>query len=348
MINNKIAKLIRNPKEVIHLLSRRAHVTHSTRYPRSATIEITNVCNLGCHVCDQRQISKRPFGSMKIDQYKPILDEIGPHLEELGLSSTGETFINKDIYKMFAYTRISAPKAYISLDTNGHFTDAERILENPPDEISYSVDGLEQDTYVQYRVNGKLEKVLKNIKALTCAKKKIGSSLPKVLFKFIVMKHNEHEIERVPEFAENLGCDGYRLQSFTSREFEDGRYSESATAKLAKKFMSTLPEFQKYDAKKIEEGIFASHMKQLTTPCGVLWDDTDILFNGDIRPCVCDYDGEFKFGNFFEDGGFWNVWNGEKARAFRKAHKSPSYRKNISMCSNCYLTNYHLDPKIHH
>lgn len=304
-------------------------------YPQSATIETTNICNLRCPVCETNKVSKREKGYMSFEKFKTIADELCPHLDDVELYSWGEPFLNNDIYEMISYVKEKFPKVYTYLDTNGNVMDVEHLFKNPPDEIVFGIDGLDQKTYEKYRYRGDLEKVLKNLKDCIEAKRRLKLDRPKLVVKFICMKHNEHQLERLPEFVRDIGADDYRIELFTSR-----------TVEHARQFMSTIPAYQKYDPVELEKGRLVPYMKQLTTPCHMLWIHAGIDWDGNVGPCCTDYDGLYNWGNIFEDGGFWQVWNSKKAKAFRRMHRSSSYRSKISICRDCYLTNCVLDEKI--
>ncbi len=313
-------------------ISRFLRLPYVLDYPMSASIETTNLCNLKCHVCEGRTISSRNKGNMKYEDFQKILDELGPHLYDLELSGWGEPFINKDIYKMFNYARERAPKAYIYTDTNGHFIDNDMLFNSPPDELVFSIDGIDQETYEKYRVNGELNKVLNNLRNCIETKRKLQIDKPKIVVKFISMKHNEHQLDSIPDFTRQIGADDYRIELFTSR-----------SVKHAREFMSTISRYQKYDAEQLNKGCLVPYMKQLTTPCSMLWTSANIYWNGDVSPCCLDYDSKYSWGNIFKEGGFWQVWNGKKARGFRFLHHTPAYRSDISICKNCFLTNCVLD-----
>lgn len=336
MINyiNKFKKFFQSRQKGIDI-SYYFKLPYVLAYPKSATVEITNLCNLNCPVCEGRNISVRKKGNMDYGSFKIILDEIGPHLYDLELHNWGEPFINKDIYKMIMYARGKAPDAYIYMDTNGHFIDTEQLFTSPPDELVFSIDGLDQKTYEKYRVNGNLEKVLGNLRNCVDAKKNLKTNKPRLVFKFICMKHNEHQLDLIPEFSKNIGADDYRIELFTSRSVEH-----------AKEFMSTIPQYQKYDPAELERGLLVPYMRQLTTPCSAIWTHANIYWNGDVSSCCLDYNSDYSWGNIFKKGSFWKVWNSKQAIAFRNLHRKLGYRSRISICRDCYLTNYVFDDEL--
>lgn len=307
------------------------HLPHVLAYPNSASIEVSNLCNLRCPVCENTNISCRPKGSMSFENFKIIMDEIGPYLEDLELHNWGESFLNKDIYEMFCYARKVSPRCYIYLDTNGHFINPQKLFICPPDELVFSIDGLDQKTYEKYRVRGKLEIVLNNLRNCIEMKNKLKTEKPKFIIKFICMKHNEHQLNQIADFAKANNADGYRIELFTSR-----------TVQHAREFMSNIPAYQKYDPRKLGEGLLSPYLQQLNTPCSIVWRNTNIYWNGDVVPCCTDYDSLFSWGNIFKEKSFWKVWNGKKAQSFRLLHRQRKFRDHISICKGCYLMNYRI------
>lgn len=70
----------------------------------------------------------------------------------------------------------------------------------------FGVDGFDQETAEKYRVNIKFNSVLNAMK--------LGASLgKKIVWQFIVFKHNEHQIETVKEYALSNGIGFYLMKS---------------------------------------------------------------------------------------------------------------------------------------
>ena len=67
-------------------------------------------------------------------------------------------YINKHLPEMIKYAQEN--NVYISISTNGHFVNEKNVdfvLENAPDKLIYSVDGLDEESYQKYRVGGTFE-----------------------------------------------------------------------------------------------------------------------------------------------------------------------------------------------
>ena len=58
---------------------------------------------------------------------------------------------------------------YISISTNGHFVNennVDMVVENTPDKLIFSVDGLDEESYQKYRVGGTFEQADKGLRLL--------------------------------------------------------------------------------------------------------------------------------------------------------------------------------------
>ncbi|MGC8001083.1 radical SAM protein, partial [Salmonella enterica] len=74
---------------------------------------------------------------------------------------------------------------YTATSTNAHYlTDekAKKTVESGLDRLIISIDGTTQDVYEQYRVGGKLDKVLQGARNIVKWKKELNSSKPFVFF----------------------------------------------------------------------------------------------------------------------------------------------------------------------
>ena len=63
-----------------------------------------------------------------------------------------------------------------------------------------SLDGIDQDTYSAYRINGNFNTVIDGIKNVTEAKRRNNSSL-KIEIQFLVNRLNEHQIPQIRQLA---------------------------------------------------------------------------------------------------------------------------------------------------
>ena len=167
--------------------------------PISLSIEPTTSCNLRCPECPSGLRSfTRPTGMLDLALYNKTIDEQSKSLSYLLLYFQGEPFLHQNFVKMIKY---AADKGiYTATSTNAHyFTDdvARDTVQSGLDRLIISIDGTTQHVYEQYRVGGSLEKVIEGTKKLVHWKKKLNSGTPHLIFQFLVVKPNEHQIAEV-------------------------------------------------------------------------------------------------------------------------------------------------------
>ena len=81
---------------------------------------------------------------------------------------------------------------------------AEQVIKSGPDVLIVSLDGVTQDVYEVYRVNGHLDRVLDNLRLLDQKKRESGSATSHIEWQFIVMRQDEHQMEEARALADQL------------------------------------------------------------------------------------------------------------------------------------------------
>jgi MoaA/NifB/PqqE/SkfB family radical SAM enzyme len=116
-------------------------------------------------------------------------------------------------------------RIYTATSTNGHFLNEENAkltVESGLDRLIISIDGSTQETYESYRKAGKLANVIQGAKNIVKWKKELKSKTPHIIFQFLVVKPNEHQIPEVYELAKEIGVDEVKLKTAQIYDFEQG------------------------------------------------------------------------------------------------------------------------------
>src|SRR5215204_3630487 len=184
-------------------------------YPISISFEPTTSCNLRCPECPSGlRAFSRPTGMLKKDFFSNTIDQLYKDLTYLVFYFQGEPYLNPDFLDMVKYA--SSKKIYTATSTNAHYLNddnAKRTIESGLDRLIISIDGTTQDVYQQYRVGGKLEKVLEGTRNVVKWKNEMKSKTPFIVFQFLIVKPNEHQIEDVKKLAKKIGVDDVRLKT---------------------------------------------------------------------------------------------------------------------------------------
>ena len=287
--------------------------------PMSIAIEPTTACNLGCPECPSGlKKFTRPTGNLKKERFHQLLDELDRHLVNITFYFQGEPFINPnflDLVKM-AHER----KIFTSTSTNAHFISAEvaeKTVASGLDQMIISIDGTTQEVYEKYRKGGSLEKVLEGSKQMIIAKQKQKSSTPKLIFQFLVVAPNEHQIEDAKALAEQMGMDEIRFKSAQLYDYENGN--------------PLMPQNEDYSRYRLgADGKWAIKNK-LLNQCWKMWHSCVVTWDGKVVPCCFDKDAQHPMGSANE--GFKDTWRGEEYHQFRT--QILSGRDQLDICKNC-------------
>lgn len=287
--------------------------------PVHVSIEPANTCNAACPVCETgKQEMNRAKGKLDPAAFYKFIDEIHPTTSCLLFYFMGEPFLNKHSYDMIRYARSKG--IYVETCTNGDLVDAKGVIHSDINQISFQLGGLTQEIHGRYRVNSDIERVKKNLYELIEEKKKNPLSNVKIEVGFIVMRHNEHQINDFLKWAQEIGVDKANVIDPVVRNmFEAHAY---------------LPKDKKYwfyDEDAFEKG-FLKPKQVLKNECIWIWNSIQLNWNGDAVPCCRDPLGKFILGNVFEDG-LKNLWNGKKATDFRK--RILTSQRGTSICNLC-------------
>lgn len=288
--------------------------------PMSISIEPTTACNLGCPECPSGlQQFTRPTGNLKTDKFRSWLDQLSTHCFYINFYFQGEPFIHQSIFDMIEYAK--QKKMYTSTSTNGHFlspANAERIVKSGLDRLIISIDGTTQEVYEQYRIHGKLDQVLQGTKNLVEAKRHMNSHTPHVIFQFLVVKPNEHQIEEVYDLAHSLGVDEVRLKTAQI-------YHPTPDHPL----IPTQTKYSRYKASKEGKMVLKNEMQN---NCYRMWTSSVITWDGKVVPCCFDKDAKHQLGDLGEKS-FHEIWTSSKYKSFRT--NVFTHRESIDICANC-------------
>lgn len=288
--------------------------------PIAISFEPTTSCNLRCPECPSGLRSfTRPTGMLEEEMYKKTIDELADTLLYLIFYFQGEPYLHPKFFELVKYAHDKG--LYTATSTNAHYlTDerARRTVESGLDRLIISIDGTTQDVYQQYRIGGKLEKVLEGTRNIIKWKKKLGSKTPHTIFQFLVVKPNEHQIEEVKKIAKEMGVDEVGLKTAQIYDYEEGS--------------DLIPTIDKYSRYKKENSGQYSIKNELVDHCWKMWHSCVITWDGLVVPCCFDKDAEYRMGDMKQQS-FKELWEGESYKSFRASLIKS--RNEIEMCKNC-------------
>jgi radical SAM protein with 4Fe4S-binding SPASM domain len=288
--------------------------------PFSLSIEPTTSCNLRCPECPSGlRAFTRPTGMLQTNFFRNTIDQLHKDLTYLVFYFQGEPYLNPAFLEMVRYA--SDKKIYTATSTNAHYlTDenAKRTVESGLDRLIISIDGTTQEVYQQYRVGGKLEKVIEGAQNIVRWKRELKSRTPFIIFQFLVVKPNEHQIEEVQALGRSIGVDAVWLKTAQIYDYE----------KDPNGLIPSIGKYSRYE--KTESG--TRFKGNLANHCWRLWQDPVITWDGLVAPCCFDKDAVHRLGDL-KAQSFKEIWRSPAYRSFRE--KLWSGRKHIDICANC-------------
>ncbi len=302
--------------------------------PVSISVEPTTSCNLRCPECPSGLRSfTRPTGMLDINLFKNIVDQSYKSSSYLLLYFQGEPYLHPEFTQLIEYA--SNKGLYTATSTNAHYlTDenARKTIKSGLDRLIISIDGATQETYQSYRVGGKLDKVLKGTKNIIKWKKKLKSKTPFVIFQFLVVKPNQHQIEDVKALGKEIGVDQVAFKTAQLYDYKNGnplmptiekysRYKKIAPTKNSSGDLESPDELVQYEFK-----------NKLQNQCWKMWHSTVVTWDGTIVPCCFDKDSDHKQGSL-EGQKLEDIWENDSYNKFRK--QLLTNRKSIDICKNC-------------
>jgi len=289
--------------------------------PSVFNIEPTNYCNLSCPHCPTgaKKITRNK-GHMEISYFKSIIKKIKKQVFIIQLYFQGEPFLNKNLIEFIRI--IKANDIFLIIRTNGHFFEDKNFVDNlvkaKPDLIIISLDGATEQTYKIYRQNGDFKKVITGIKNLVLIKNLNNYKLPKIILQFLIMKHNEHEIEAIKKLADELKVDKLELKTAQFYNWNNP--------------VDFLPKNEKYRQYENQNGKIKLNTKYKRN-CLRAWTTSLITWDGKVVPCCFDKNADYSYGTLSEDIDIKDIWKSKPANIFRK--NILRKRDKIKICQNC-------------
>ncbi|GAB2643049.1 radical SAM protein [Emticicia sediminis] len=288
--------------------------------PIAISIEPTTSCNLRCPECPSGLRSfTRPTGMLDDKLYKQVIDELSETLLYLIFYFQGEPYLHP---KFLDLVRYAANKGiYTATSTNAHYlndTNAKKTVESGLDRMIISIDGTTQEVYEQYRIGGNLSKVIEGTKNIVHWKRELKSKTPHIIFQFLVVKPNEHQLEEVRQLAKEIGVDEVAFKTAQIYDYEHGS-----------NLIPSIDKFSRY--KQTPDGTYQIKNKLLDN-CWKMWHSCVITWDGLVVPCCFDKDGEYRLGDLKKQT-FKELWQSKPYKDFRKSLTNA--RAEIEMCKNC-------------
>jgi MoaA/NifB/PqqE/SkfB family radical SAM enzyme len=273
-------------------------------------------------------------------------------LEELHLQGLGEPMMHPRFADMVAY----ATRRGIRVGTNSNLTllnptRAERCVTSGLDAVHVSIDGATPETYERIRVRAHLDRVLRNIELLREARRRLGSTRPRLLMVMVIMRSNLHELPDLVRLAQRLEMESLFVQHLCH---DFGESSLPAHYKPMRDFVQneTLLEedpqrVERYfgEARRVAKELGVMLRLPRTRPrlhppgtpgpkrCDWPWHGPYVSYQGLAMPCcMIATPDRMNFGSMAE-AGVETIWSGEGYESFRRQLASDEPPEICRSCS---------------
>lgn len=351
---------------------RREHFASSL--PPLMTIQINNLCNLRCIQCwewgdsgSYKEVESKVLkDEMSTEQWETLIEEVSewkPYLYFFG----GEPLLRKDITRIIKFA--SGRNLLTALNSNTTLMTeelADGLVKSGLDYYIASLDGPEKINNMIRKGNDVYNRIIRGIKLLVSAKKKLKSALPIIEVCTTITLENTDYILETAQVVDGLGVDYFKIQlgMFTTPELLERtklRFTETfgVTPKLWNGFLRDTSridsqslanqeklvrektwtfKFKRYPKHDVKGFDYDSYFKSPETVfgekiCHVPWKRAVVMPNGDVVGCP--WFPEAMMGNVREQK-FIEIWNGSGMRKFRKSLSEDGLFPSCGRCCDLY------------
>ena len=310
--------------------------TLKPKLPKAVVIDPINICNLDCPLCASKNQNYEK-GKMSFDTFKLVLDKI-PSLKLVILFNWGEPLLHHEIFNIIKES--VSRNIYTITHTNFSLKQKpeffERLVLSGLHQLVISADGASQETYEKYRVKGNFNWVIDNINYIVAAKKKLRKRDPKIVWKFIINKYNEHEVDYAKHLAKELGIE----ISFDKMGLADDIPDLEFQGTLDERKEQWLPKNKGFILPYYQNG---RYLPMNDKPCSQLFKSTVINPDGKITPCCWVTSKENVWGDLTKES-FEEIWHNEKYQYSRSLFNNlnfkgkinlPAVRQITTVCTKC-------------
>ncbi len=291
--------------------------------PTALSVEVCSDCQLRCPLCPNVRgeiIETIGRGYLQFEHFQRLINR-NPQICRVELGNFGEVFLNNDLHRILAhaYTRQVTTTIDVGANLNHASEEAlEALVKYRTAVVRCAIDGITQATYSRYRVGGDLMKVLRNIQKINWFKEQYQSSMPHLIFQFVVFGHNEHEIERAIMLSRMLKMEIYFKLNF---------FPDAMSVYNRDRVRQVIGYADRKEYLEKEEKHYCRYK------CYELWLSPQINWDGKLLGCSRNIWGVFG-SNVFESG-LMDAINSEKIRYARAMLMGRAPAREDMPCMKC-------------
>jgi radical SAM protein with 4Fe4S-binding SPASM domain len=315
------------------------HVGSTYAIPTSLGVCITPYCNIKCKYCMREQFT--PQGKpMSLETLKFVLSKM-PYVGDICIMGLCEPYLNPELPSMLKWLKSNGYR--IALTTNGTIPIKDIEALTNVDDMVFSIDTNDPETFTYLRGGAQLHKVMENFNNVISFKRAHGLGKldnPPIHINSVITQQNIDQMPGLFKMLEPYADDiTYIMVDPVSRP--DYQTFEKPLALTGDEYSHKIDNIRQI-ARKSHLSILG--FDYMLTPshrwdkCALSWYEMFIQPNGDAYFC---YDYRRVLGNVFTEDPL-KVWNSECARNFRKELLSPD--PPIDQCKSCNFARHGWQP----
>jgi len=289
-------------------------------FPYDFLIEVTNHCNLNCLMCARKKMT-RPQGSMSLDLFKKIIDEIAEkqpfaYLHYYGI---GEPLCDPGLFEKLDYARQKKLCNSIIFSNGQLLPEKEnykRLAESGVSTVGVDLDGFSQEVYGKIRVGGQFLKAKTGIEKLYDHVRRQGLKTRVELAFHVYSGVNDKDAEAFIAWCEANQYE-YKLVSIHSWA---GLRDDNPNTEV--------------------QGLPKEYHGAKRCACWALWSNFFITWTGAVGLCLRDANGTEILGDVSRQS-IQEVWMGEHLKK-RREHLQGIHNGLCAQCDSYGLA--HLPP----
>lgn len=214
-----LLRLRRTHKE--NLLLNRFEIAHCVgevrSYPLDVYLNMTNVCNVNCGFCAYNPDTQNFTDFVSLEDVKKMTWL--RYAKRFGIwTGMGDSLVNRQFRDIYLYLVRTYPHLEITLSTNGVALN-EQLAEDfagTMGTMNISLNAATAATYKKVMNRNHFDRIYRNMKAVTDAKRRIGARKPTTVFSYVICKENLYETPRFIEICRELNVDLASFKYFIS------------------------------------------------------------------------------------------------------------------------------------
>ncbi len=336
--------------------------------PGTITINLTHLCNLRCKMCGQwrrRDVYRKEI--LSLEKLKELIDDVAAYRPKIYLWG-GEPLLYPDFSALIRY--LKEKKQYTIINTNGVLLEryAAELVDLKVDGLDISIDGPPEIHDEIRGVPHTFEKVIQGLRRLRECRRESGQRKPMVKAISTISDMNQDKLAETLDMLESsdlfdavifnlgwfttdkigratdqifqkyLGCESTSWKDFVGAlgAVDPGKVKSFMERVSARRRKGTLPVFfiPALRPEEVEEYYLRPSSFMGRKKCSSPWSNLEIRPNGDATFCP-DFP-DYIVGNIVEEP-FEKIWNGEKAKKFRRLLVEKGLFPLCSRCCGLYI-----------